>query len=118
MAVNPTTGDLWCSANERDGLENDLPPAYITRVRAGGFYCWPWYYIGAHLDPLHLGERPDLQNQVIVPDILIQQHSASLQMMFYTGAQFPAEYKVTSLRPSTVHGTERSAPAIRSFVPS
>ena len=93
MAVNSTTGDLWCSTNERDGLGDDLPPDYITRVREGGFYGWPWYYIGAHEDPLHVGARPDLKNEVIVPDILIQPHSASLQMMFYTGEQFPAEYK-------------------------
>ena len=92
MAVNPTTGDLWCSTNERDGLGDDLPPDYITRVREGGFYGWPWYYIGAHEDPLHKGARPDLKDKVIVPDILIQPHSASLQMMFYTGEQFPSEY--------------------------
>ena len=93
MAVNSTTGDLWCSTNERDGLGDDLPPDYITRVRESGFYGWPWYYIGAHEDPLHMSARPDLKNEVIVPDILIQPHSASLQMMFYTGKQFPAEYK-------------------------
>jgi glucose/arabinose dehydrogenase len=93
MAINSTTGDLWCSTNERDGLGDDLPPDYITRVREGGFYGWPWYYIGAHEDPLHMGERPDLKNEVIVPDILIQPHSASMQMMFYTGGQFPVEYK-------------------------
>jgi len=93
MAVNSTTGDLWCSTNERDGLGDDLPPDYITRVREGGFYGWPWYYIGAHEDPRHIGARPDLKNDVIVPDILIQPHSASLQMMFYTGEQFPTEYK-------------------------
>ena len=93
MAVNSTTADLWCSTNERDDLGDDLPPDYITRVREGGFYGWPWYYIGAHEDPLHVGARPDLKNEVIVPDILIQPHSASLQMMFYTGKQFPAEYE-------------------------
>jgi glucose/arabinose dehydrogenase len=93
MAVNSISGDLWCSTNERDGLGDDLPPDYITRVREGGFYGWPWYYIGAHEDPLHVGARPDLKNEVIVPDILIQSHSASLQMMFYSGEQFPAEYK-------------------------
>ena len=93
MAVNSTTGDLWCSTNERDGLGDDLPPDYITRVREGGFYGWPWYYIGAHEDPHHIGARPDLKNEVIVPDILIQPHSASMQMMFYSGDQFPAEYK-------------------------
>jgi glucose/arabinose dehydrogenase len=93
MAVNSSTGDLWCSTNERDGLGDDLPPDYITRVREGGFYGWPWYYIGAHEDPRHKGARPDLKNKVIAPDILLQAHSASLQMMFYTGEQFPAEYK-------------------------
>jgi glucose/arabinose dehydrogenase len=93
MAVNSSTGDLWCSTNERDGLGDDLPPDYITRVRDGGFYGWPWYYIGAHEDPRHKGARPDLKNKVIAPDILLQAHSASLQMMFYAGEQFPAEYK-------------------------
>jgi len=61
-------------------------------VREGGFYGWPWYYIGGHEDPLHAGARPDLANKVIVPDILIQPHSASLQMIFYSGTQFPTEY--------------------------
>jgi glucose/arabinose dehydrogenase len=92
MAVNPTTADLWCSTNERDGLGDDLPPDYITRVREGGFYGWPWYYIGANEDPLHKGARPDLKDKVIVPDVLIQPHSAPLQMVFYSGDQFPAEY--------------------------
>src|SRR5262249_1462226 len=92
MAVNTTTSDLWCSTNERDGLGDNLPPDYITRVREGGFYGWPWYYIGPNEDPLHVGARPDLKKKVIVPDILLQPHSASLQMMFYTGDQFPAEY--------------------------
>jgi glucose/arabinose dehydrogenase len=93
MAVNPATGDLWCSTNERDGLGDDVPPDYITRVREGDFYGWPWYYIGAHEDPRHSGERPDLKDRVNIPDVLIQPHSASLQMMFYNGEQFPAEYK-------------------------
>jgi glucose/arabinose dehydrogenase len=93
LAINPTTGDLWCSTNERDGLGDNLPPDYITRVREGGFYGWPWYYMGAHEDPRHLGERPDLKDKVTVPDVLIQPHSASLQLMFYSGDQFPAEFK-------------------------
>lgn len=93
MTVNVTTGELWCSTNERDGLGDDLPPDYITRVREGGFYGWPWYYIGAHEDPHHSSERPDLKDRIIVPDVLIQPHSASLQMMFYDGGQFPPEYK-------------------------
>jgi len=92
MAVNPTTGDLWCSTNERDGLGDNLPPDYLTRVRESAFYGWPWYYIGPHEDPRHAGERPDLKDKITVPDVLIQPHSASLEMMFYTGEQFPAEY--------------------------
>jgi glucose/arabinose dehydrogenase len=93
LAVDPTTGDLWCSTNERDGFGDNLPPDYITRVREGGFYGWPWYYIGAHEDPRHPGERPDLKDKITVPDVLIQPHSASLQLMFYSGDQFPAELK-------------------------
>jgi glucose/arabinose dehydrogenase len=93
MAVNPTTGDLWCSTNERDGLGDDLPPDYITRVREGAFYGWPWYYVGAHEDPRHIGGRPDLRNKVTIPDVLIQSHSASLQLTFYTGDQFPSEFR-------------------------
>jgi glucose/arabinose dehydrogenase len=93
LAINPTTGDLWCSTNERDGLGDDLPPDYVTRVREGGFYGWPWYYAGAHEDPQHRGERPDLKDKVTTPDVLIQPHSAPLQMMFYSGDQFPGELK-------------------------
>lgn len=92
IAVNPSTGDLWASVNERDGLGDDLVPDYITRVREGGFYGWPWYYIGANQDPRHPGAHPELRDKVIVPDVLLQSHSASLEMAFYTGGQFPAEY--------------------------
>jgi glucose/arabinose dehydrogenase len=93
MAVNPSSGEVWCSTNERDGLGDNLPPDYITRVRENAFYGWPWYYIGAHEDPRHPGERPDLRDSITVPDVLLQAHSASLQMMFYTGDRFPTEYK-------------------------
>ena len=93
MAVEPHTGDLWCAVNERDGLGDNLPPDYVTRVRAGGFYGWPWYYIGDHPDPRHRGERPDLAGKVTVPDVLIQPHSAPLEMCFYDGAMFPASYR-------------------------
>jgi glucose/arabinose dehydrogenase len=92
MAVEPS-GTLWCSTNERDGLGDNLPPDYITRVRQGAFYGWPWYYIGTHEDPRLKGERPDLKDKITVPDVLIQAHSASLQMTFYDGTQFPAEYR-------------------------
>lgn len=92
LAVNPQTGELWASVNERDELGDDLVPDYITRVREGGFYGWPWYYIGANQDPRHEGAHPELRDKVVVPDVLIQSHSASLGMTFYTGAQFPKEY--------------------------
>ena len=93
LAIHPLTGDLWISVNERDGLGDDLVPDYITRVTPGGFYGWPWYYLGAHQDPRHEGKRPDLRDKVLVPDVLLQAHTASLAMTFYTGTQFPAEYR-------------------------
>ncbi|HEY0407846.1 MAG TPA: sorbosone dehydrogenase family protein [Pyrinomonadaceae bacterium] len=92
IAVNPQSGELWASVNERDELGDDLVPDYITRVKENGFYGWPWFYIGPNQDPRHPGKHPELRGQVIVPDVLLQSHSASLQMTFYTGAQFPKEY--------------------------
>jgi glucose/arabinose dehydrogenase len=93
LAVQPGSGDLWCSTNERDALGDDLPPDYITRVRDGGFYGWPWYYIGENEDPRHKGVRPDLKGKIMVPEVLIQPHSASMNLTFYQGSQFPAEYQ-------------------------
>jgi|SRR5665213_788811 len=92
LAIHPKTGDLYCSTNERDGLGDNLVPDYVTRVREGAFYGWPWYYIGGNEDPRHAGQRPDLMGKVTVPDILLQPHSASLGVTFYTGNAFPAEY--------------------------
>jgi glucose/arabinose dehydrogenase len=93
LAVHPETGDLWTSVNERDELGDHLVPDYVTRVQDGGFYGWPWYYIGPNQDPRHQGKRPDLRDKVIVPDVLIQSHSASLDLAFYTGTRFPREYR-------------------------
>ncbi len=93
IAVHPQTGELWASVNERDGLGDDLVPDYITRVKDGGFYGWAWYYIGPNQDPRHIGKFPELRDKSIVPDVLLQSHSASLQMLFYTGKMFPNEYK-------------------------
>ena len=93
LAVHPTTGDLWCSTNERDGLGDNLVPDYVTRVREGAFYGWPWYYIGDHQDPRHPGERPDLKDKITVPDVLLQAHSASLGLTFYNAGLFPDDYK-------------------------
>jgi glucose/arabinose dehydrogenase len=96
LTIQPSTGDLWCTTNERDGLGDELVPDYATRVREGAFYGWPWYYIGAHEDPRHAGERPDLVHKVTVPDVLLQPHSAALTLAFYNArsgaAVFPHEY--------------------------
>jgi glucose/arabinose dehydrogenase len=93
LAIEPTTGALWGSVNERDGLGDDLVPDYVTRIRDGGFYGWPWFYIGNNIDPKHAGKHPELADKVIVPDVLIQSHSASLCMAFSTAGQFPPEYR-------------------------
>jgi glucose/arabinose dehydrogenase len=93
LAVNPKTGELWCSVNERDALGDNLVPDYITHVQDGGFYGWPWWYMGGHQDPRHEGKHPELKDKVITPDVLLQPHNASLQLTFYEGQQFPAEYR-------------------------
>jgi len=117
-AINPTTGELWCSTNERDALGNNLPPDYVTHVPEGGFFGWPWYYIGGHQDPRlpqpcadGTGPNPqlktplteeqaanckrvDMSQKVLVPDVLLQPHMASLEMTFYPDRVkgFPASY--------------------------
>ena len=93
LAMNPQTGELWCSVNERDALGDNLVPDYVTHVQEDGFYGWPWWYMGAHQDPRHKGKHPELKDKVIVPDVLLQAHNASLEMTFYEADKFPAEYK-------------------------
>ena len=93
IAMNPQTGELWCSVNERDALGDNLVPDYITHVQEGGFYGWPWWYIGGHQDPRHAGKHPELKDKAIIPDVLLQPHNASLEFTFYEAQQFPAEYK-------------------------
>src|SRR6266446_1608686 len=93
IAFRPGSNELWMSTNERDEIGEDLPPDYISSVRLSGFYGWPWFYIGNHQDPRHKGKHPELAGKVIVPDVLVQAHSASLNLCFYTGDQFPSEYK-------------------------
>lgn len=93
LTVQPSSGDVWCATNERDRLGDDLVPDYVTRVKERGFYGWPWYYLGNHEDPRQAGKRPDLAAKVIVPDVLLQPHSAPLQLAFYDGAMFPAAYR-------------------------
>ena len=92
LAIDPKTGELWCSVNERDGLGDNLVPDYLTHVQQGGFYGWPYYYIGGNPDPRLKGKHPELKSKAIVPDVLIQPHNASLELTFYEGKQFPAEY--------------------------
>jgi glucose/arabinose dehydrogenase/mono/diheme cytochrome c family protein len=92
LAIDPQTGQLWCSVNERDALGDNLVPDYITHVQPGGFYGWPWWYIGGHQDPRLPGKHPELKNKAIVPDVLLQPHNASLEMTFYEGKQFPKQY--------------------------
>jgi glucose/arabinose dehydrogenase len=103
LAIHPVTHDLWTSVNERDELGDHLVPDYITRVRDGGFYGWPWFYIGPHADPRHPGKHPELRDKVIVPDVLLQSHSASLGVMFYTGTQFPEDYRLQAF--AAEHGS-------------
>jgi len=93
LAYFPGTNTLWTAVNERDQLGDDLVPDYLTSVRDGGFYGWPYSYIGAHVDPTVNPQRSDLVAKAIVPDVLLPSHSAALGLIFYTGSQFPAEYR-------------------------
>lgn len=93
IKVRPGTKELWMSTNERDELGDNLVPDYISSVRPDGFYGWPWFYLGNHQDPRHDGAHPELAKKVIVPDVLVQAHSASLNLCFYDGKQFPEEYR-------------------------
>lgn len=92
LAVDPKTAEVWTSVNERDMLGDNLPPDYITHVQEGGFYGWPWYYTGGNPDPRMNGKHPELKDKTIVPDVLLEPHNASLELTFYEGKQFPAQY--------------------------
>jgi glucose/arabinose dehydrogenase len=91
-AINPVTGELWCSTNERDTLGDNLVPDYITHVQEDGFYGWPWWYMGGNQDPTLKGKHPELQSKVITPDVLLQPHFASLELTFVDSKQLPAEF--------------------------
>ena len=92
MAFDPKTKNLWMTVNERDGLGDNLVPDYIAHVQKGGFYGWPWWYMGGHQEPGLEGKHPELRDKVITPDVLLQPHNASVGITFYDGKQFPAEF--------------------------
>lgn len=93
LAFEPKTGQIWTAVNERDTLGNNLVPDYTTHVQDGGFYGWPWYYMGGNHDPRLPDSHPDLKARLINPDVPIQPHSAPLGFAFYTGTQFPSDYR-------------------------
>ena len=92
LAFNPVTGELWTAVNERDGLGDDLVPDYVTSIKDGGFYGFPFAYLGQNEEPRRKGENPELVAKTILPDVLLTSHSAALGITFYTGKMFPKEY--------------------------
>jgi glucose/arabinose dehydrogenase len=93
LALQPGTDTIWTAMNERDNLGDDLVPDYATSVKDGGFYGWPYSYIGSNYDPRYVGSFPDLVKRTIVPDVLLPAHAAALGITFYTGTQFPQRYR-------------------------
>jgi glucose/arabinose dehydrogenase len=93
IALEPTTGQLWAVVNERDGLGDDLPPDYFTAVKEGGFYGWPYSYIGDNVDPRVKPQKPELVAKAIIPDVLLGSHRAPLQFAFYSATHFPEMYR-------------------------
>jgi len=91
IAVNPQSGDLWATVNERDNIGDDVPSDYFTHVIEGGFYGWPYSYTGRNVDN-RVAARPDLVAKAIVPDVLLEAHVAPLQFVFYEAQQFPSTY--------------------------
>src|SRR5215470_8529838 len=91
LAFNPTTGELWAVVQERDGLGDNLPSDYLIRVQQGGFYGWPYAYIGPHPQPGFAQQAPDKVKATLVPDLLFAAHSSLLDLVFYDAAQFPGE---------------------------
>jgi glucose/arabinose dehydrogenase len=92
IAFNPESGVLWATVNERDDIGDDMPPDYFTHVIDGGFYGWPYAYVGEHVDD-RVPARPELVEKMINPDLLLDAHAAPLQFAFYEKQQFPPEYR-------------------------
>jgi glucose/arabinose dehydrogenase len=93
LTLQPGTDTIWVAINERDNLGDDLVPDYATSVKDGGFYGWPYSYIGSNYDPRYVGAFPELVKRAVVPDVLIPAHSAALGITFYDAMQFPARYR-------------------------
>ncbi len=93
LGIEPVTGDVWVSVNERDELGDNLPPDFFTSIKDGGFYGWPYSYIGSNVDPRVQPQKPDLVAKAIIPDVLLGAHVAPLEFTFYTGKQFPEQYR-------------------------
>lgn len=94
MALNPVSKEIWVSVNERDGLGDDLVPDYVTSVKDGGFYGWPFMYMGKNIDPRRKDDLAKAKlGEPIVPDVLIEAHGAATGLTFYTGTMFPKEYQ-------------------------
>lgn len=117
LAVRPSTrGELWATVQEREALGDDLPADFVTHVTDGGFYGWPWYYVGPGEQPTLKGQRPELREKVLTPDVLLQPHSAAMELCFYTGKQFPKEYwndVFVALRGSSSRKTRTGCKIIR-----
>jgi glucose/arabinose dehydrogenase len=92
LGIEPVTGAVWVAVNERDELGDNLPPDYFTSIKDGGFYGWPYSYIGDNIDPRVQPQKPDLVAKAIIPDVLLGAHVAPLEFTFYTGKQFPEQY--------------------------
>ena len=107
MTLQPVTGAVWCTVNERDALGDNLVPDYATQVQEGAYYGWPWYYLGNHEDPRLAGERPDLAGKMTNPDVPFTSHSAAMSIKFYNategGSLFPAKYHGTAF--VVLHGS-------------
>ncbi len=110
MAWQPHSGALWVAVNERDELGDDLVPDYMTAVREGAFYGWPYSYYGSHIDERVQPQRPDLVRSAVVPDYALGSHTASLGLVFYTGAALPARYRGGAFIGQ--HGSWNRRPAI------
>ena len=114
LAVNPTTGEVpWASVNERDGLGDNLVPDYITHVQEGGFYGWPWWYMGEHQDPRHVGKHPELKNKLIDPDVLYNRITRHWRSLFTTENNSRQNIRAISSPLNMDPGIGRSQPGTR-----